>query len=214
MINILKYLFIPLLFFFGKEQQFNALTRCYDDTGAVGKTYYYDVTKTFYESGYTYQCDVPPSKNLTLYNKANRFTYTEQTYRDGSPISEETWRKMMDGELFLIEDDTWTKSKCNTIVNSAFSSEQREMLKNASMTVTMTIDPSTGKVIEVDFVLLATTAYAKIPVSVYRNIEVGLKNNIWFTLTPFGKQLNRVKRGWSFKTRTSRSSGEIGSGRE
>ena len=35
------------------------------------QTNYYEATKTFVENGYTYQCDVPAYKLITLYNKAN-----------------------------------------------------------------------------------------------------------------------------------------------
>lgn len=38
------------------------------------QTYYYTTTKTFNESGYTYQCDIPPYNLVILYNKSNSST--------------------------------------------------------------------------------------------------------------------------------------------
>ena len=46
----------------------------------TAQTKYYSNTKTFYESGYTYQCDVRGSGIATLYNKNNQWTYTAQIY--------------------------------------------------------------------------------------------------------------------------------------
>ena len=46
------------------------------------QNYYYDVTKTFYENGYTYQCDVQRSKRVLLYNKENELTYTKWVFKD------------------------------------------------------------------------------------------------------------------------------------
>lgn len=46
-------------------------------TTVSAQTYYYNNTKIFNENGYTYQCDVPASKMVTLYNKENRFTYID-----------------------------------------------------------------------------------------------------------------------------------------
>ena len=60
----------------------------------------------------------------------------------------------------------------------------------------MTIDPATGKVIEVDFRFYRSEAFATIPVTTYRKIEQDLKNQVWFTVTPTGKQLKFVICGW------------------
>ena len=38
------------------------------------QTNYYTTTKTFNESGYTYQCDIPPYNLVILYNKSNSST--------------------------------------------------------------------------------------------------------------------------------------------
>ena len=161
-------------------------------SGSTGRVHYYDVTKTFYESGYTYQCYME-NEHATLYNKVNRFTYLKQTFKDGSPLSKEYF----DGDLEVLEDDTWTKPKCTSILNSFFPTA-RMSIENRIF-VTMYIDPNTGKVIEVDFWFDKNKVFGTIPVSVYREVELKLKNDVWFTPTEEGKKLNYIMRGWMHK---------------
>ena len=157
---------------------------------ATAQTYYYNTTKTFNENGYTYQCDKANHGIVTLYNKANKYTCTSYQNKDGSPIGNPE-------KLFpLIEKDNWTRQKCFSIINSAFSSAEKQRVKGDLIDVSMTIDTSTGKVIEVDFSIYYSTPLGTIPISTYRNIELALKNQVWFTLTKTGKNLKFVKIGW------------------
>ena len=50
------------------------------------QTNYYTTTKTFNESGYTYQCDIPPYNLVTLYNKSNKWIYVHSIYKDTGKI--------------------------------------------------------------------------------------------------------------------------------
>ncbi len=156
---------------------------------AVAQTYYYDVTKTFYESGYTYQCDVKGM--VVLYNKENKFTYTDQTYKDGSYSSIDNWVRD-------VEKDAWTKALAYSIVNNAFSEAEKNRVRGRgeALGVTMIISPETGKVIEVEFDFSRKDGYATIPVSVYRQIETELKSKICFTPTAEGKKKNYLMRFW------------------
>jgi hypothetical protein len=162
-------------------------------TGARAQTYYYNTTKTFNENGYSYQCDKPEWGLITLYNKDNIYTYAHYVYKDGSAITD---TNILWGNIRLIERDNWTKQKCFFIVNAAFSSTEKQRVQGKGIDVSMTIDTSTGKVIEVDFRFMYNGPFATIPVSTYRNLELALKNQIWFTLTDTGKQLKFIKRGW------------------
>lgn len=58
------------------------------------------------------------------------------------------------------------------------------------------VDPDTGKVSEVGFQFFSNTPYGFIPVSVFRQIEVELKKNIWFVPTQQGKRRNYILVGW------------------
>ncbi len=158
---------------------------------AISQTYYYyNTTKTFNENGYRYQCDKPDYGLVTLYNKDNVYTYLHYEYKDGSPLENTDTL----GSLF--ENDNWTKQKCDSIVNNAFSPPEKQRVKGKKLDVTLTIDSSTGKVIEVDFCFFYSDLMGTIPVSTYRKIELELKEKIWFTLTETGKKLTFVQRGW------------------
>ena len=157
------------------------------------QTNYYAETKTFNENGYTYQCDVPAYKLITLYNKANLYTYIDQKVNATGELVP------VDGMPDTFEDDDWTKPKCYEIVESAFSAEQASKMKGRGLTIAMYISPSTGKVMEVNFQFTTFNPAATIPLSVYRQIETNLKNNVWFTPTDYGKTLNYIFLGWRYE---------------
>jgi hypothetical protein len=160
-------------------------------SGDTGTIYYYKEAKTFYENGYTYQCDVSVFDILvTLYNKSNKLTYAKMTFKDGSLLTKDYF----DGYVKFLESDTWTKAKCNSILNNAF--KVTRMGSGNLIGVTMYISPETGKVIEVDFNFDKNKEFGTIPVSVYREVELELKNNVWFTPTAEGKKLNYLMRSW------------------
>ena len=47
------------------------------------QTNYYSQDKTFYEEGYTYQCDLTEGAGLVnLYNKDSKYIYVKQINRD------------------------------------------------------------------------------------------------------------------------------------
>ena len=69
-------------------------------------------------------------------------------------------------------------------------------IKDWEFTVMLYVDPDTGKVSEVGFQFFSNTPYGFIPVSVFRQIEVELKKNIWFVPTQQGKRRNYILVGW------------------
>ena len=54
------------------------------------------------------------------------------------------------------------------------------------------------KIIEVDFDFVTFNPFATIPVSVYRQIEIQLKEKVWFVPTEFGKGLNYIYLCWNY----------------
>lgn len=100
------------------------------------QTYYYTTTKTFNESGYTYQCDVRSSGFVTLYNKSNKWIYVHSIYKD-------TGKNFVQDEagdgIKLLESDTWTRSKRFSIVNSAFSASEKQRIKGNDFNIIMYI---------------------------------------------------------------------------
>ena len=156
------------------------------------QTNYYRQDKTFYEEGYTYQCDVTEGAGLVnLYNKDSKYIYAKL-------INRHTGEKISREEEFLneFEEETWTKPKCRSIVNNAFSSAEKQRVKGEEFIITMYIDPDTGKVADVEFIFMNFNPYATIPISVYRKIEVEIKKNIWFNITPDGKKFNYIMLWW------------------
>lgn len=151
------------------------------------QTNYYTSTKTFNENGYSYQCDVDQSKGVTLYNKKNQWTNVDQIYRNS-------------GENFIMDDDcpdviefnTWIDPKCDSIVSNAFSVAEKQRVKGSELFISMYVNPDTGKVTEVDFFFVTFDPYATIPISVYRKIEMDIKQKILFTPTDEGRKLNYI----------------------
>ena len=92
--------------------------------GLFAQTNYYKVDKTFYENGYTYQCDVnEKTQRVRLYNKENKFTYVDQIIKSTGK------QRSMNDSSDSFEDDDWTKDRCYTIVRRAFSSDERRRLQ-------------------------------------------------------------------------------------
>ncbi len=151
------------------------------------QTNYYTSTKRFNENGYSYQCDVDQSKGVTLYNKNNQWTNIDQIYKSSGK------KFIMDDDCpDVIEFDTWVDPKCESIVNNAFSAVEKLRVKGHELFISMYVSPDTGKVIDVDFFFVTFDPYSTIPVSVYRKIEIDIKQNIWFVPTDEGKKLNYI----------------------
>lgn len=157
------------------------------------QTNFYKVDRTFYENGYTYQCDVnEKSQRVLLYNTENKLTYVDQIIKStGKPIS-------LDDCTASFEKDNWTKDRCRTIVRRAFSSDERKRLQGYGLYVAMYISSETGRITEVNFDFVTFNPLATIPVSVYRQIETQLKENVWFTPTEYGRGLNYIYIGWKY----------------
>lgn len=153
------------------------------------QTSYYTQTKTFTENDYTYQCDVRESGIVTLYKKGDKWVHTNTlTYRDT-------------GENYIIDDNTPDViepvdnnfiNTCKSIINNAFSSEEKQRVKGSKFIFSMYINPTTGKIDEVTFEFYNIGSYATIPVSVYRYMEVNMKQKLSFKPTAEGKKLNYI----------------------
>lgn len=130
------------------------------------QTNYYTETKTFYENGYTYQCDCTGEITIELYNKANKWTHVSQMIKG---TNKPYYRK--EGEYappctseFYCKMNTATKK----IINDVFSA-YKEQLKGRTLIFTTCINSDTGKVDESYFTFVNRgLSFAGIPVSVFR----------------------------------------------
>ena len=155
---------------------------------------YYKESKTFVEKDYTYQCDVLHKLHVTLYNKENKWTYENIIYKNtGKAYAPSIYEEK---KLNPIIDNEAMTRKTISIVDNAFTKDMVKILKKERLLTTMYLDPNTGKVVEVCFIFTTFSPYAKIPLSVYRDIEVQLKENISYTPTSVGRQLNYIMLSW------------------
>ena len=165
-------------------------------SSTAAQTRFYDVTRTFHESGFTYQADVSPAGGVVLYNRANHFTNLvqiaqERRFRDGRRISE------ADREIDDVISENWTRPLARNIVRDAFSATERSRLRQGEqLGVIMIICSDTGNVREVLFEFWRDSGYATIPVSTWRRIELELKRQIQFTPTAHGRSMNFLFWGW------------------
>ncbi|MFV0538510.1 MAG: DUF5043 domain-containing protein [Dysgonomonas sp.] len=156
------------------------------------QTYYYNNTKTFNENGYTYQCDVENGSGyVTLYNKSNQLTYVNMVNKTSGkyyfPLEDEP-------DTYI--EESWVRPRRNSIINNAFTAIQKQWLKGYKLSTTLYISPATGKIVEICFNFTTNNPFATIPVSVYRNIEVQLKDQIWFTPTAEAAKYNYLFCHW------------------
>ncbi len=102
-----------------------------------------------------------------------------------------------------LEDDSWTKQKSFSIINGAFSTAQKQLIKDGGrdICIILYVDPDTGKIVDVVYKFLSVSPYGVVPVSVYRKIEVELKKNVWFVPTEQGKRRNYIIVGWLHEVR-------------
>ena len=165
------------------------ITMLFCATFSVAQTNYYTTSKTFYENGYTYRCDLCASRSLDLYNVNNKWIGQFPSYKST-------------GETFVVPDvgiDLFThaswlanEKKVENIVNAAFTAAQKQTITDEELYIDMYINTETGKIDDVCFSFLNNKPYAYIPVSVYRNIELEIKENIQFVLTDEGRKLNFI----------------------
>ena len=165
------------------------ITMLFCATFSVAQTNYYTTSKTFYKNGYTYRCDVLTRISLNLYNVNNKWIGKESIYKSTGEIF-----VMPDAGIQLTTHASWleNKEKLKNIVNAAFTAAQKQTIANQDITLTMYINTDTGKIDDVCFTFLNNEPYAYIPVSVYRNIELAIKENVQEVLTDEGRKLNFI----------------------
>ena len=156
---------------------------------SVAQTNYYTTSKTFYENGYIYRCDLCASRFVDLYNVNNKWIGQFPSYKSTG----ETF-VMPDAGIQLTTHASWlaNEKKVENIVNAAFTAAQKQTITNEELKLVMYVNTETGKIDDVCFRFLNNKPYAYIPVSVYRNIELAIKENVQEVLTDEGRKLNFI----------------------
>ena len=157
----------------------------------LAQTNYYTETKVFYETDYSYQCEIDSTDFVVLYNKDYQLTPDDvklkSTGKTFIPDNE---------DLDLITHESWLTFRRHfySIIQHAFSESEKNILKLTpyEIYVDLYFNTETGKVDEVKFSFYKNSNFVFVPVSVYRNIEVQIKRACQFIITEEGKRLNYI----------------------
>lgn len=151
---------------------------------AYGQKSLYEEYKIFNEDGYTYISDPQPGGFVNLYNKNNKWVNTCPKYKDTG--------EDLEFGVNTLEYDMNMKKVIQTVIYNAFTTEQIKMLKGYRLFTIMSLNSETGKVEEVYFSFKYYQPYARIPVSVFRKMELELKEKVRFQPTEEGKKLDYI----------------------
>lgn len=149
---------------------------------------------TLQMDGYTYICDTLMNIGVHLYNAENHPERGEVRYKTGESLNLE--EVLTDTFQPLVISDSKHRH-LHSIVDNAFSQTQVEYLNEKTFTIVLNISSSDGSITDVYFKYFASSGYSTIPVEVFRDIEVQLKNNIFFELTEEGRKMNYCYLAWS-----------------
>ena len=100
-----------------------------------------------------------------------------------------------------VEEDGWSHDMTMSIINGAFSRDQKLLVSDRKLGIAIYINSTTGRISDVRFVFLERGPFSKIPLSVFREIEVKLKDEIYFTLTEAGRNVNYVFFFWNHEVK-------------
>lgn len=153
--------------------------------------------KTFLEGdGYTYVHElIYGGYKVLLYNEENRLTHVDVIYKDTGEEPPFNLREE------CVVDEAWSYDKTMSIINNAFTLDQKLSVSEHPLCVSIYIDSTTGKLTEVDFIFRKKSPFSQIPLSVFREIEVKLKEEIYFTLTEAGRKRNYVFFSWMHRVK-------------
>ena len=155
------------------------------------QTNYYTETKTIHENGYTYQIYRCESGFIDVYNKENKWINKKQTYKSTGEYFD-----MPDYGLELLDYNAYISARkiLFAILEENLSFEENENPASEKQTcfISFYIDSETGKVDDVRFSFHRTSWYINIPISVFRNIELRIKEEVHFVVTDEGKKINYI----------------------
>ena len=151
---------------------------------AYGQDLLYEEYKGFNEEEYTYICNPQSNGYVSLYNKKNKWVNTCPKYKDTG--------EYLEFGVNTLEYDRNMKNVIQSVIYNAFTTEQIKMLRGYRLAAIMSLNSETGKLDEVYFSFKYYQPYAKIPVSVFRKIELELKEKVRFQPTEEGKKLDYI----------------------
>lgn len=149
------------------------------------------VTNTLQGNGYAYTQKINYDTGLmTLYN-------SEKVYVDIPLVYKSTGeRPPFELREKRVEDEEWSFDRTMAIINNAFTLDQKLSVSDRRFSIAIYINSTTGRITDVKYTFARRGPFAQIPLSVFREIEVKLKEEIYFTLTEAGRKVNYVYFGW------------------
>lgn len=151
----------------------------------LGQNHYYDTSFETKVDTSTYVCNVDESQWVKLYNKDYKFgPECTQIYKDTNEEVQDTHDEWFEDNplLFQICNNIWIKA-----VLPYVSKEEAN-----GAVIEIYVDSNTGHIADVVFSFTSFSAVAKIPISVYRKIELDLKDKLKFSITNAGKNVNYI----------------------
>ena len=149
------------------------------------------VTTTIQGDGYTYVKKTKKSRLVNLYNQDNEYTDVPMEYNKTGESAESDEPR---GKL--VENDNWTGLRAEQIVNTSFTSEQMDNIEGHKLGIGLYVNTTTGKVVGTEYTFIDSTPMAGMPLSLFRKIELRMKDEIYFTLTNTGKKYNYIYFYW------------------
>ena len=139
--------------------------------------------------GYIYEYEPLLGGVIELYNSDSHFVGEDMTYDGSTKIPEGT---MLYTSLSVTNDEMMA------LVADQFSDEQKSMLAKHKLIIELRVDPQTGRVADVIFSFFNASIipFTRIPVDVYRRVELALKENMIFTPTAESRRMNYFSFIW------------------
>ena len=139
--------------------------------------------------GYVYEYEPFLGGVIELYKSDSRFVGEEMTYDGSTKIPEGT---MLYTSLSVTNDEMMA------LVADQFSDEQKSILAKNKLLIKLRVDPQTGRVADVifSFANVSIVPFTRIPVDVYRRVELALKENMIFTPTAESRRMNYFSFVW------------------
>lgn len=148
------------------------------------------VITTIQGDGYTYVKETKRSRLVNLYNQDNEFVGVPLVYKDTGK------RPPFNSMEKRVEADDWTALRAEQIVNTSFTAEQMDIIEGHDLGIGIYVDTTTGKVVGTEYTFIDSTPMAGMPLSLFRKIELRMKDEIYFTLTDAGKKCNYIYFYW------------------
>lgn len=152
------------------------------------------VSDTIRMNGYTYICDTIGSTHINLFNAENHPGRGEVSYKDGSQIP---FEQLINDNIEAVVITDELDRRMWQIVDLAFTKEQASTFDKWHHNITLNISSEDGSITDVYFGYTNLSNYSQIPIEVYRDIELQLKDEVKFELTEEGRKLNYCFLSWS-----------------